>query len=156
MIKLDYTLVVTILYIVVLYAFMSRLFFKPIARVLKERRQLTEGRLQAAQQSVAEADRKAQQAKAAVYHYYFTWRSPVRDGKLRSFHTVEIPFVFDNVDAASSMTVKGADRQPPQSAGSARLRLDDEGGVAVGVNGHDGGAARHPGQPERAAVRPEP
>jgi para-nitrobenzyl esterase len=61
---------------------------------------------------VTEADRKAQQAKAAVYHYYFTWRSPVRDGKLRSFHTVEIPFVFDNVDAASSMTGKGADRQP--------------------------------------------
>jgi len=69
MIKLDYTLVVTILYIVVLYAFMSRLFFKPIARVLKERRQLIEGRLQAAQQSVAEADRKAheyeQELKAA-------------------------------------------------------------------------------------------
>ena len=61
MIKLDYTLVVTIIYVVVLYAFMSRLFFKPIARVLKERRQLTEGRLQAAQQSVAEADRKAQE-----------------------------------------------------------------------------------------------
>jgi len=61
MIKLDYTLVVTILYIVVLYAFMSRLFFKPIARVLKERRQLIEGRLQAAQQSVTEADRKAQE-----------------------------------------------------------------------------------------------
>jgi F0F1-type ATP synthase membrane subunit b/b' len=44
MIKLDYTtvvsLVVTIFHIVVLYAFMSRLFFKPSARVLKERRQL--------------------------------------------------------------------------------------------------------------------
>jgi len=59
-----------------------------------------------------EADRKAQQAKAAVYQYYFTWRSPVREGKLRSFHCVEIPFVFDNVEAASSMTGKGADRQP--------------------------------------------
>jgi F0F1-type ATP synthase membrane subunit b/b' len=49
MIKLDYTLVVTIFYIVLLYAFMSRLFFKPIARILKERRQLIEGRFQAAQ-----------------------------------------------------------------------------------------------------------
>jgi para-nitrobenzyl esterase len=59
---------------------------------------------------LTEADRKAQQAKAAVYQYYFTWRSPVRDGKLRSFHTLEIPFVFDNVDAAQSMTGKGEDR----------------------------------------------
>jgi len=56
---------------------------------------------------VLEAERKAAQAKAAVYQYYFTWRSPVRDGKLRSFHTLEIPFVFDNVDAAESMTGTG-------------------------------------------------
>jgi len=59
---------------------------------------------------LTEADRKAQQAKAAVYQYYFTWRSPVREGKLRSFHTLEIPFVFDNVDAAQSMTGTGQDR----------------------------------------------
>src|SRR6202046_2199150 len=43
---------------------------------------------------LVEADRKAQQDKAPCYQYYFTWRSPVRDGKLRSFHTLEIPFVF--------------------------------------------------------------
>jgi para-nitrobenzyl esterase len=59
-----------------------------------------------------EADRKAAQAQAPVYQYYFTWRSPVRDGKLRTFHTLEIPFVFDNVDAAQAMTGSGADRQP--------------------------------------------
>jgi para-nitrobenzyl esterase len=60
---------------------------------------------------VTEADRKAMQASAPVYEYYFTWRSPVRDGKLRSFHTLEIPFVFDCVDAARSMTGSGDDRQ---------------------------------------------
>jgi para-nitrobenzyl esterase len=57
-----------------------------------------------------EAERKAEQTQAAVYQYYFTWRSPVRDGKLRTFHTLEIPFVFDNVDACKSMTGSGADR----------------------------------------------
>ena len=57
-----------------------------------------------------EADRKAAQ-KAAVYQYYFTWKSPVDDGKLRSFHTVEIPFAFDNVDIATSMTGTGPERQ---------------------------------------------
>jgi para-nitrobenzyl esterase len=45
-----------------------------------------------------------------VYQYYFTWRSPVRDGKLRSYHTLEIPFVFDNMDTCQSMTGKGQDR----------------------------------------------
>ena len=57
-----------------------------------------------------EADRKAAQGPTPVYQYYFTWHSPVRDGKLRSFHTLEIPFVFDNVDAAKSMTGAGKDR----------------------------------------------
>jgi para-nitrobenzyl esterase len=59
---------------------------------------------------VTEAERKAAQGRGAVYQYYFTWRSPVRDGKLRSFHTLEIPFVFDNVDAAKSMTGSGENR----------------------------------------------
>jgi len=60
---------------------------------------------------VLEAERKAAQAKAPVYQYYFTWRSPVHDGKLRAFHTLEIPFAFDNVDLATSMTGTGPERQ---------------------------------------------
>jgi len=58
---------------------------------------------------VTEAERKADQGKAPVYQYYFTWRSPVRDGKLRSFHTIEIPLVFENVDTAKSMVGSGQD-----------------------------------------------
>ncbi len=60
-----------------------------------------------------EADRKAAQAaqgNAPVYLYYFTWRSPVRDGKLKAFHTLEIPFVFENVDIGKPMTGMGQDR----------------------------------------------
>ena len=58
---------------------------------------------------VLEAERKAAQGKALVYQYLFAWRSPVRDGKLRSFHTLEIPFVFDSVDLAKSMTGSAQD-----------------------------------------------
>jgi para-nitrobenzyl esterase len=61
---------------------------------------------------ITEAERKAAQGKAPVYHYYFTWRSPVREGKLRTFHALEIPFVFDNVDLARTMTGSGEDRYP--------------------------------------------
>lgn len=59
-----------------------------------------------------EGERKAEQTQTEVYQYYFTWRSPVREGKLRTYHTLEIPFVFDNVDACKSMTGSGADRLP--------------------------------------------
>jgi para-nitrobenzyl esterase len=64
-------------------------------------------------QVVTEADRKVAQP-APVYMYYFTWKSPVRDGKLKSFHTLEIPFTVENVDEAKSMTGSGADRYPLQ------------------------------------------
>ncbi len=58
---------------------------------------------------VTEAERKAAQ-KAPVYMYYFTWKTPVRDGKLRTPHTLEIAFAFDNVDLAKSLTGSGQDR----------------------------------------------
>jgi para-nitrobenzyl esterase len=59
---------------------------------------------------LTEAERKAAAAKAPAYMYYFTWRSPVREGKLKTFHTLEIPFVFDNVDVGRVMTGSGEDR----------------------------------------------
>jgi para-nitrobenzyl esterase len=58
---------------------------------------------------ITEAERKAAQ-RAPVYAYWFRWRSPVRDGKLKAFHTLEIPFVMGNVDEAKTMTGTGQDR----------------------------------------------
>jgi para-nitrobenzyl esterase len=58
---------------------------------------------------VTEAELKSA-TPVPVYLYYFTWRSPVRDGKLKAFHTLEIPFVTENVDNAQSMTGTGQDR----------------------------------------------
>ena len=36
----------------------------------------------------------------------------MREGKLRSYHTLDIPFVFENVDIAQSMVATGAERYP--------------------------------------------
>jgi para-nitrobenzyl esterase len=58
----------------------------------------------------AMADAKLKQGTAPVYAYFFTWKSPVREGKLKSFHTLDIPFAFDNVEVAASMTGAGQDR----------------------------------------------
>jgi para-nitrobenzyl esterase len=57
-----------------------------------------------------EAERKSALGKAPVYVYRFTWYSPVRGGALRSMHTMEIPFVFDNVDAAKVEVGDGPER----------------------------------------------
>ncbi len=56
------------------------------------------------------ADRKAQQGGAAVYSYLLTWRSPVMDGRLKSPHTMCIPFVFGTYEAAAPMIGTGSDR----------------------------------------------
>lgn len=55
----------------------------------------------------AQAERKAAQGTAPVYKYYFTWRSPVREGKLKSYHCIDIPFAFNNVEVSASMIGAG-------------------------------------------------
>ncbi len=55
---------------------------------------------------------KFAQGKAPSYLYYFTWRSPVHKGQMKSYHTLDIPFAFYNIDVAASMTGSGNDRYP--------------------------------------------
>jgi len=43
------------------------------------------------------AERRAALGKGPVYLYYFRWESPAQGGKLKSPHTIEIPFAFDNI-----------------------------------------------------------
>ncbi|HEX4643785.1 MAG TPA: carboxylesterase/lipase family protein [Candidatus Acidoferrales bacterium] len=59
--------------------------------------------------TVVAAERRAALGKAPVYLYYFTWESPVLGGRLKSPHTMEIPFAFDNVKISARMTGGGAD-----------------------------------------------
>ncbi len=59
------------------------------------------------------AERKAALGRAPAYVYHFEKPTPVRDGKLGVPHTLEIPYVFDNLDVptATLVTGSGADRQ---------------------------------------------
>ncbi|MCX7035712.1 MAG: carboxylesterase family protein [Proteobacteria bacterium] len=47
---------------------------------------------------------KAEQGTAASYLYYFDWQSPVHDNRMGAYHTLDIPFVFYNMDIGASMT----------------------------------------------------
>jgi para-nitrobenzyl esterase len=57
--------------------------------------------------SIALAERKARRAKAPVYLYTLTWRTPASRGALRTPHALDIPFVFDNVEAAGRFVGSG-------------------------------------------------
>jgi para-nitrobenzyl esterase len=53
------------------------------------------------------AERRAALGKGPVYLYYFRWETPVEGGRLKSPHTIEIPFAFDNVKIAQRLTGGG-------------------------------------------------
>jgi para-nitrobenzyl esterase len=59
--------------------------------------------------TIIAAQRRAALGKAPVYLYYFTWETPVQGGRLKSPHTMEIPFAFDNVKISARMTGGGAE-----------------------------------------------
>jgi para-nitrobenzyl esterase len=61
------------------------------------------------QAAIAQAAAKTAQGKASAYLYWFTWQTPVLNGRPRAFHCAELPFVFDNTDRCESMTGGGAD-----------------------------------------------
>ncbi|CAB5021332.1 MAG: carboxylesterase family protein [Actinobacteria bacterium] len=46
-----------------------------------------------------------------AWMYWFTWASPAFGGILKSAHALEIPFVFDNLDAFEMLIGTGDDRQ---------------------------------------------
>jgi para-nitrobenzyl esterase len=56
------------------------------------------------QNAVTQAERKAAQGAAPAYLYWFTWQTPVLDGRPRAFHCIELPFVFYNTDRCAAMT----------------------------------------------------
>jgi para-nitrobenzyl esterase len=62
--------------------------------------------------AITQAERKVAQGKAPVYMYLFTWETPVESGKRHSPHTVELPFVFNNVAEQPEEVGNGPELQP--------------------------------------------
>lgn len=50
------------------------------------------------------AERRAALGKAPTYRYRFDWETPALGGRLKSPHTLEMPFVFDNVQVTPALT----------------------------------------------------
>lgn len=64
-----------------------------------------------ASNSILVAERKTEKGEAPAYMYKVDWESPVLDGKLRSPHAVEIPFVFDTVYTAEGLVGNGVEQE---------------------------------------------
>ncbi len=64
---------------------------------------------QSRQNCVTQAERQTALGGAPVYMFWFTWQTPVLDGRPRAFHCSELPFVFNNTDRAAAMTGGGAE-----------------------------------------------
>ncbi len=60
------------------------------------------------------ADQKARQGGAPVYMYRLDWETPVNGGMLKAPHTLDIPFMFDNVD--ETRVFVGAGEEPERLA----------------------------------------
>jgi len=58
--------------------------------------------------AVKQAALKAMQGKAPAYLYWFTWQTPVLDGRPMAFHCAELSFCFDNTDRCEAMTGGGS------------------------------------------------
>jgi para-nitrobenzyl esterase len=57
--------------------------------------------------ALAQVRRKAVQQSAPAYCYWFTWQTPVLNGRPMAFHCSEIAFVFDNTQRCENMTGGG-------------------------------------------------
>ena len=44
--------------------------------------------------AIAQAERKTEQGRASAYMYFFTYDTPILDGRYKAFHTAELPLVL--------------------------------------------------------------
>jgi para-nitrobenzyl esterase len=59
--------------------------------------------------AIKQCKAKAALGKAPAYLYWFTWQTPILDGRPRAFHCADIAFAFDNTDRCENMTGGGPD-----------------------------------------------
>jgi para-nitrobenzyl esterase len=61
------------------------------------------------QNAATQAERKAAQGGAPVFHYIYAWRTPMLDGRPGTFHSSEIAFVLDNAELCNRYSGGGPD-----------------------------------------------
>ena len=114
MIDLDqYSILVTIVYVAILYVFLSRFFFGPVTRILKERREAIEG-------SLAEAGRRIDEVEKKTAEY----ESAVRDARSEAYRNQET--IRDTALEEKARLLSDARQEADKIIDDARTRLAEE------------------------------
>jgi F-type H+-transporting ATPase subunit b len=66
MLNVDLSMLVTVLYVIILYLFLSRFFFGPIVRILNKRRALIEGRLEESRKRLEIVEKRTAEYELAM------------------------------------------------------------------------------------------
>lgn len=61
------------------------------------------------QSVIDQAKRRLRAPQAPTWLFWFTWQTPVLEGRPKAFHCLDIPFWFDNAAKCASMTGGGTD-----------------------------------------------
>lgn len=79
--------------------------------------------------SLLQTEAKARQGGAPVYAYRLMWRTPIEGGRRITPHSLDLPFMFDNVSRAPHMV------GPPSEATAALARMMSEAWLAFARSG---------------------
>ena len=66
MLNVDLSMLVTVLYVIILYLFLSRFFFGPVVQILNKRRQLIEGRLEESRKRIEVVVKRTEEYEQAM------------------------------------------------------------------------------------------
>ena len=66
MLNVDLSMLVTVLYVIILYLFLSRFFFGPVARILNTRRELIEGRFEESRKRLEIVEKRTSEYENAI------------------------------------------------------------------------------------------
>jgi para-nitrobenzyl esterase len=94
--------------------------------------------------ALTQAERKAALGKAPAFQFIYAWRTPMLEGKPGTFHSSDIPFVFDNADLCLHYS----------GGGKEALSLSSRMGEAWASFARKGNPG-HSGLPEWPAYTPE-
>ena len=114
MIDLDfYSILVTIVYVGILYLFLSRFFFGPVTRILEERRRAIQGGLEEARRRIEEVERKTAEYETAL-----------RTARAEAYRQQEI--IRDEVLGERARLLADARREAEAIIEQARATLQDQ------------------------------
>ena len=66
MLNVDFSMLVTVLYVIILYLFLSRFFFRPIVNILNKRRALIEGRFEESRKRLEIVEKRTAEYETAI------------------------------------------------------------------------------------------